>query len=202
MFFCLFTAIELQGRWKVLRDGFMRSIKNQTKKSGSAATSTKLYTYHDQLLFLKDTMTDKGKRDSGGAGTSNEQSEITPDEIPTKKPKRATKETSSETSTDDILIESLTKTVMEKLSSEENDSDKQFLLCLLNDFKAIAADDKLDAKSDIINVIRYYKNKTSHQYEPERNQSSLADYFKGYTTATQYSKNAATDSTQIQNANN
>ncbi|XP_028175793.1 uncharacterized protein LOC114364014 [Ostrinia furnacalis] len=192
-------AIKLQGRWKVLRDGFMRSIKNQTKKSGA---KTKLYKYHKQLLFLKDTMTVKGWRDPGGAGTSNVQSEITPDEIPTKKPKRASKETSLETSSDNsnILIESLTKNVMEKLSSEEKDSDKQFLLCLLNDFKAIPADDKLDAKSDIINVIRYYKNKSSHQNEPQRNQPSPPDYFRRYT-ATQYSRNVANDSTQIQNSN-
>lgn len=175
----------------------MRSVRNQTKKSGSAATTTKLYTYHEQLLFLKDIITDKGKRDSGGAGTSDKQSEIILDEIPTKKPKRGTKETSS----DDILIESLTKNVIEKLNNVENDSDRQFLLCLLNDFKAIPAEDKLDAKSDIINVIRYYKNKTSHQNEPDGNQSSNANNFRGYTTATQYSRNVATDSTQIQDSN-
>lgn len=42
------------GRWRTIRDNYVRSLKKQTKnsRSGSAAKKTKLYVYGEQLSFL------------------------------------------------------------------------------------------------------------------------------------------------------
>jgi len=42
------------GRWRTIRDNYVRSLKKQTNnsRSGSAAKKTKLYVYEEQLSFL------------------------------------------------------------------------------------------------------------------------------------------------------
>jgi hypothetical protein len=45
------------GRWRSIRDNYVRSLKKQTNnsRSGSAAKKTKLYVYGKQLSFLEKT---------------------------------------------------------------------------------------------------------------------------------------------------
>lgn len=56
-----------------------------------------------------------------------------------------------------------------------------FLLSLYSDFTKISDDYKLDAKADIINVIKNYKS-LSNPSQPSTS-SSYAFNFSGYTTA-------------------
>ncbi|CAH0698500.1 unnamed protein product [Spodoptera exigua] len=142
------SAIDGQAKLKISRDIITKTVINQNKKNSTVIT-TKPQTNPVQFLLLKDVTTERWKRDSSSGG-----SQATPNEIPLKKQKLTTCACS------EILTESVTKNVLEKLSKEDNDPDKQFFLGLLNDFKAIHDENKLDAKSDIINVIRYYKNKS------------------------------------------
>lgn len=141
-----FLEIELQGRWKVLRDGFFRSKRN--KRGGSA---TKLYIYHEELLFLDVLNEGTGGRNSYDAPTAK------------RKNNKTQKKNAKAASPEDTLIESLTKNIIEKITEvsskhvrQENDEDRQFLLSLVEDFKNIPDEQKLNAKSDIIDVIKSY----------------------------------------------
>ncbi|KAH9635209.1 hypothetical protein HF086_009549 [Spodoptera exigua] len=166
-------TIDGQAKLKISRDIITKNVINQNKKNSTVIT-TKPQTNPVQFLLLKDVTTERGKRDSSSGG-----SQATPNEIPLKKQKLTTCACS------EIFTESVTKNVLEKLSKEDNDPDKQFFLGLLNDFKAIHNENKLDAKSDIINVIRYYKNKSLNRAineeaqtgDTKANNSHYADCF-------------------------
>ncbi|XP_022818982.1 uncharacterized protein LOC111351319 isoform X4 [Spodoptera litura] len=169
-------AIELQGKWKVLRDGFARNVKNQNKRNATA-TTTKPYTYADKLVFLKEVMTERGKRDSD-PGTSID----TTNDVPTKKQKF------TECVNSKMLIDSVTKQVIDKLS-KDTDPDKQFFLGLLDDFKAIDAENKLDAKHEIINVIRYYKKKRLNKAKTQdKSYDSYAEFCNSVNENLHYKK--------------
>lgn len=118
---------------------------------------TKLYTYHEQLLFLKDLCEGPGRRNSPAAPTAKRKNNS--DKNRTKKQKKNAKAASPE----DTLIKTITKNIVEKINEinskherQENDEDRQFLLSLVNDLKNVPDEQKLNAKSDIINVIKSY----------------------------------------------
>lgn len=166
----LFSALEFQNKWKVLRDGFTRSIKNYKKKCDTGGHKGKLYTYYTQLKFLNnlygsDAMVIVDEK-SGEASTQIEE-----------KKRKKTRRKSSETSLEDNDSVQPIITRSDKPSNNETnkesrytndvefDEDKHFLLSLLSDFKKIPSEHKLDAKGDIINVIRHYR-KTSGTLPP------------------------------------
>lgn len=80
--------------------------------------------------------------------------------------------------TEDELIEKLSKRIDEKPSSKLpiEDEDKMFLLSLAGEFKHIKDQYKLDARSEIINVIKYFKGISQHT------QSSYYGESRGYFT--------------------
>ncbi|XP_050512218.1 uncharacterized protein LOC126888207 [Diabrotica virgifera virgifera] len=78
---------------------------------------------------------------------------------------------------EDIIPEKLSKRFEEKSQNSSNaeEHDKFFLLSLVGDFKKINDQHKLDAKLEILNVIKHYQG-MSHHINP----SSYSD--KGYST--------------------
>jgi len=58
--FC-FAAEKLKSRWKNLRDGFVKCLKKmgEASKSGSSATKIHYCQYFEQLLFLKDSVSNR-----------------------------------------------------------------------------------------------------------------------------------------------
>lgn len=176
----------MQSKWKTLRDGFTRYCRNLKKKSGSAASTTKQYTYYDQLLFLKDVTNDRGQNVSNFDSPSLQCSppvQSTEDNA-RKRPRK------HQSHSDDILIETLTTRLNDQLQKAEKqtsppfDEDKAFLLSLLSDFKKIPEDWKLDAKGEIIQIIKNYRATSMQNYRnismPSTSQSS---YNTGYSTA-------------------
>ncbi|CAB3234969.1 unnamed protein product [Arctia plantaginis] len=142
----------MQTKWRVLRDGFTRSVKNYNEKLESGGKG-KLYLYYEQLHFLHDLYAAKSinQRSSGSS-------------IRHKK-KRHKQNTDDMSDLDDERVAPKRAVIAGTNSSENNDesgieADKQFLLSLLSDFRKIPEDQKLDAKGDIINVIRHYRSPT------------------------------------------
>ncbi|CAG4936439.1 unnamed protein product [Parnassius apollo] len=196
----------LQKKWKVLRDGFRRYV-NKTKKikSGSGAIKLRQYVYYHQLSFLLPLTEEK-------AGTEDSlENESTEDAVTEEKiPQRGRKRTS--TSKEDNLITqlaiNLNKKYNETTFDDKTDDDKLFLMALHGDFKKISDDYKLDAKTDILKVIKKYKvlssdvnlysNQTSlrsqfnyhqpsysqfsHQSSSSYSQPSYDDFSSGYST--------------------
>ena len=158
MFF--FPGVDVQSKWKTLRDGFTRYCRNLKKKSGSAAFTPKQYTFYDQLLFLKDVTEDRGQNVSN----FDSQQTCPPLTVQSTEEDSVQKRTRKrQTDSDGVLIETLTMRLNDKLQKTERqpspppDEDKLFLLSLLSDFKKIPDDWKLDAKGEIIQVIKNYR---------------------------------------------
>ncbi|XP_050344440.1 uncharacterized protein LOC126780071 [Nymphalis io] len=172
-------GIQVQSKWKTLRDGFTRYCRTLKRKSGSAVSKAKQYTFYDQLLFLKDVTEDKGQSTSNFDAPS--QTILPPTTTPTPMPKR---QRIRQSDGDDALIEKLTKKLNYKLDKAERDfspppdEDKLFLLSLVSDFKNITADWKLDAKLEVMQVIKHYKSLSM----PSTSHSSYN--YAGYSTTT------------------
>ncbi|XP_037300418.1 uncharacterized protein LOC119190952 [Manduca sexta] len=163
-------AMSLQKKWKVLRGGFSRYAKKIKPKSGSAATKIRPYPYYEQLLFLKVIEARPEKSDS--LKETCEES----DHKKVSAKKNCTLKRKLNHKTEDDLIEKLSKRIDEKPSSKlpVEDDDKMFLLSLAGEFKNIKDQYKLDAKSEIINVIKYFKGISQHT------QSSYYGESRGY----------------------
>ncbi|CAG5026372.1 unnamed protein product [Parnassius apollo] len=181
------------------------SIKQKKIKSGSGAIKLRQYVYYHQLSFLLPLTEEK-------AGTADSlENESTEDAATEEKiPQRGRKRTS--TSKEDNLITqlaiNLNKKYNETTFDDKTDDDKLFLMALHGDFKKISDDYKLDAKTDILKVIKKFKvlssdvnlysNQTSlrsqfnyhqpsysqfsHQSSSSYSQPSYDDFSSGYNT--------------------
>lgn len=168
--YVIVTAMSLQKKWKVLRDGYNRYTKKIKPKSGSAVTKIRPYPYYDQLSFLKvfearPEKSDSLKETSEGSDHNKESPKKSGSALKRKLNK-----------TEDEIIDKLSKRIDEKPSSNlaVEDDDKLFLLSLAGEFKKIKDQYKLDARSEIINVIKYFKGISQHT------QSSYYGESRGY----------------------
>jgi len=58
--FLVSAGLELQKRWKGLRDGYVKEVKNMKQiKSGSGASARSSYLYYGRLQFLQPTIKKK-----------------------------------------------------------------------------------------------------------------------------------------------
>ncbi|XP_041978378.1 uncharacterized protein LOC121732529 [Aricia agestis] len=170
---------ELQNKWKVLRDCFVRSLRNQNRASAMGSVA-RPYKHHDLLTFLLVTFKHSSRRrkynykavirkheDAQKEQEPEKNSPVDSTKIVKKMKVRnvevplAHQERNVDATED--LVETITNNVVKKINSDNHDEDRQFLLCLLNDIKRIPSEMKLDAKSDIINVIRHYTSRSSKQ---------------------------------------
>lgn len=137
IYYIIFSGIQVQSKWKILRDGFTRYCRTLKKKSGSAASTVKQYsTFYDQLLFLKDVTEDKGR------STSNFDTPSQTNPLPVRpldEERDQKRQRKRQSDGEDALILKLTKKVNDKLEKDERDSsppldeDKSFLLSLVSD---------------------------------------------------------------------
>ncbi|CAG9828128.1 unnamed protein product [Diabrotica balteata] len=168
----------LQKKWKVLRDGFNRYVSKAKKiQSGSGAHKIRQYVHYQQLSFLLALSNDK-------ADTINSlEGEIETDNVLTANSEESTlqrgRKRSSATKEDNLidqLTENLNRKCKENMSTREvDDDDKLFLLALHGDFKKISDDYKLDAKTEILSVLKKYKELSSDK-NSHPNQSMHASH--------------------------
>ncbi|KAL1488948.1 hypothetical protein ABEB36_014732 [Hypothenemus hampei] len=153
------AAVNLQKRWKSIRDSYCRELKKQKKiKSGSAADNNKKYVYFDILSFLSPLQSTKpSELQENELGSFEENAddsiEITDNIRPTKCQTRKRKFT-EEQHLFHVLAENIKK--KSATSPEQDDPDKHFLFSLLKDFKSIPDHLKMDAKLEIMTILRKY----------------------------------------------
>jgi hypothetical protein len=132
--FLLLSGVQLQKRWKNIRDSYFRELRRlKNIRSGAAAPKRNSYIHFQQLHFLK-----------GAAGTSSETHR------PPQNKKRAEDCIGLE------MVNVLRSTLQE---SERHDSDILFLLSLVDDFKKIPDYSKSSAKIEMIKLIQSYQPK-------------------------------------------
>ncbi|XP_047103517.1 uncharacterized protein LOC124722389 [Schistocerca piceifrons] len=139
----------LQQKCNNIRTSFSRELKRRAgAKSGSAALRKSPYVYFEHLQFLKETVVDNRTQDSldetdvaesnyGGCGVHSL--------LPKKKQKN----------NDERLIAVLQQSIElreERERNQESDSDRLFLLSLLEDMKKISEQRKLTIKMEITEV--------------------------------------------------
>ncbi|KAL4703889.1 hypothetical protein ACJJTC_006855 [Scirpophaga incertulas] len=144
------AASQLQRKWKSLRDCFKREhSKQMSVKSGSASSSRKPYIYYQQLSFLKNLA--DTRRDP--SPLPNEVHDATERKRP-KKNKTNNEDIQAET---DILV-SISEQLQSRHSNKhEEDADHNFALSLVPHFKQIPNEFKLDAQTDVLMVLKKYK---------------------------------------------
>jgi hypothetical protein len=144
-------------KWKNIRDCYFREIRRlKNARSGAAAPKKSTYIYFDQLQFLN-VITECGPIASNfERATEPEAAEISETQssqgyIPPQKKKRNDDVISME------MVNALKSSINSREESERHDSDKFFLLSLLDDFKKIPDYSKNSAKIEMLNVVQKYQ---------------------------------------------
>ncbi|KAL4710119.1 hypothetical protein ACJJTC_016521 [Scirpophaga incertulas] len=155
------AAMVLQKKWRHIRDAYARDLKKQREsKSGSEAKTKRKYVYFDRLQFLSELY--EIKPDS--KGKNNQTGDAATASTSKSKTKNSSTNDNDETNT---LLKILAERLQNKRNSSEDvseDGDRYFLLSLLSDFKRIPESRKMDAKYDIIGIIRKYAAPQSYRY--------------------------------------
>ncbi|KAK5642703.1 hypothetical protein RI129_008870 [Pyrocoelia pectoralis] len=152
-------AKALQRKWKTLRDGFNREVKkNKSTKSGSAASAKRQYVFFHQLSFLLPLVEARAETTNSLTDTASQNNEDEKNSEPPKSHPQKLKRKSVQSS-EDKLIETLPQRIAKKINNgnEDSDDDKYFLLSLHNDLKHIPEELKLDAKAEILGVLKKFK---------------------------------------------
>lgn len=145
----------MQKKWKNIRDSFLRELRRiKCTKSGSAAARKSPYIYFKQLLFLKPTV-EQNNTDSNLNDVEDNVDNPILESVSQATPRSKKKKVESNIERED-LVSILKESINSRNERElryENDSDRMFLLSLLNDFKKIPESAKMSAKIEIFNVI-------------------------------------------------
>lgn len=148
-----FSGKSLQSKWKNIRTSYSREVKRRAGiKSGSAASRKSPYVYFEQLHFLRPTVvineTQNSMEETRTAETNTNSGSTQGERSVSKKKK---------TSDDDNLVQVLRESIVmreERERQQESDSDRLFILSLLDDFKCIPRHRKLSTKMELIEVIK------------------------------------------------
>lgn len=168
--------------------------KQRESKSGSAAKRHRPYVYFDRLQFLSQLYETKPD--------SNEKNKQSGDGPTASTSKTTTKSSSAnDTNETNTLLKILAERLQNKKDAREDvseDGDRYFLLSLLNDFKRIPESRKMDAKYDIIGIIRKYAMPQSYTRDYYNLGSELYEqpgYFTNQSPGSQTLTNAQLQST-------
>lgn len=131
--------MNLQKKWRNIRDCFVKAHKAKETKSGSAANKKCSYVFYDSLLFLKDTVSVNSTTSNITTNTEiNNEDEMVESEHAAAHPSNSTwvPKRNKKNKNDDIgreLIGILNKNLETK--NVDDDEDRLFFLYLVKDFK-------------------------------------------------------------------
>lgn len=154
----------MRRKWKNLRDSFVRELKQRNSDDENVFKRKSLYMWFNQLEFLRDLLTPKIKNqlevDMNVVHANVDTDDESDDGIDSTSKKMIGTESYKK---QDVISESkyIQKNNLIETDIKEMDSDKLFLLSLLDDFKRIPEKDKMQAKCEILNII----NKTLQRSE-------------------------------------
>lgn len=175
----------LQRKWKSLRNSYAREqTKRKTLKSGSGSKSWKTYVYYNQLSFLSTFVGNKQTTSNIDNGDEQEFIEAQPtsdsenndhtndsgdeytyeDTITQARSSKRQKTQNSDSESQ--LFMSIQKSLDQRnqITKSMDDPDRLFLLSLIDDFKQIPADKKMQIKLKITQTIsdaNQHKNQTN-----------------------------------------
>ncbi|XP_064081736.1 uncharacterized protein LOC135198162 [Macrobrachium nipponense] len=152
------ATTDLQRKWKSLRDSYRRELTlSKKEKSGSGAGSgRKEYLYFKQLSFLQEICATKPHAAESVEDTTVQGDERENPGEPAPSTSNVKRKKSTVHSDEKIILEALARK-----ATAPHDHDKDFLLGLVPDFKSIPESVKFDAKLEIMNVIKRYKQHPS-----------------------------------------
>lgn len=151
-------SVNLQKKWRNIRDCFVKAHKAKEAKSGHAAKKKCSYIFYDNLLFLKDTVSfDSTTLNITSNVESNNADEVLEGQYIATRPSNSSKEPhhTEKNKNDDIgreLIGILNKKIESNILGE--DEDRLFFMSLVKDFKKIPEHLRLQTKLDVLKVIR------------------------------------------------
>ncbi|XP_061717171.1 uncharacterized protein LOC133525001 isoform X2 [Cydia pomonella] len=148
-------ALKLQKKWKSIRDAYTRD-RNKKSKSGSGATTSRDYVYSHCLSFLN--------RLSNTRPLNNSQKE---NQNPRPNSRKETVEVNSDEDNSENLIKILTARMENK--KEKNNPDYNFFISLLDDFNTISSEYKMDAKMEIMSIIKKYMQMSKYSNQNSNN---------------------------------
>lgn len=175
------TVVKLQKRWKGIRDTYVKD-RNKKSKSGSGASASKEYLYSPLLSFLNTTTQTRPSKTPPPVISDDENDQNTiniGDDDTTNFTKRKKKSNEAE----DKMITKLMQRMDERMNrdrrSGESAPEYNFALSLIEDLKSIHPDYKMDAKLEIMGVIKKYKHMSN----------SYPSNYQGYFTSPEPSRN-------------
>lgn len=154
----MFSVIDLQKKWKSIKDAYKRDKgKNNNCSSGSGAKPRRPYIYSNLLTFLDPLYEIRSPSQNDDAALGHDK------DCDFQKPHspKKSKKTPKHEDPQDKLYEALTANLKESKANNtilSENPDILFLVSLAKDFSAIKEEFKLEAKADMINLIRKYKN--------------------------------------------
>lgn len=174
----------MKKKWRHIRDCFTRYL-NQGKSGSAAPEKKKKYVYADALTFLMSTMEKRPTSGNISEYVENDVEEETPAEVEardevhqeTEQPPRARK-TPRNNGMKCSAFQSELLSQLSRSTKAEEDPDRLYILSLLNDYKKLNEDQKLDFKLmnlQFFRSIRQHKlmEITPHTVQPQQSWSQL-----------------------------
>jgi hypothetical protein len=163
--FHLILGKEIQDKWRSLRFFFSRELRDQRNvTSGQAACKRRKYIYFDRLLFLLPHTKPRSTASNLAEGEGEEKNEAVDDrgEV-TAEPGDGiiTRQRSAMKATGKPKQISFENQILEMLSAKQQagtDEDVTFANSLLPFLKRVSEDKKIDARIEILQVLRRFTN--------------------------------------------
>lgn len=191
----LFSAVELQKKWKSLKYSYNRErAKEKTCLSGSGAKPRKQYVYY-KLLSLLQPLTEI-RPPSRSTDTEEYDTDSCLESLVIPKSKKIKRNDGI-----DDIQNKLYEVITEKLSKVTptiQHPDQHFLLSLIPHFNSIKDEYKLDAKAEMINLLRKYNSMA----QASAYTSNVYGYQFGYQSYNTTSSGTSTESSASQLINN
>lgn len=172
------TVVKLQKRWKGIRDAYVKD-RNKKSKSGSGSSTSKEYLYSPLLSFLNTTTRTRPSETPPPAISDDENTLNIGDDDTTNVTKRKKKSNEAEDKMITKLMQRMDDRMNRDRRSGESEPEYNFALSLVEDLKSIHPDYKMDAKMEIMAVLKKYKNMTN-TYPPN---------YRGYFTSLEPPRN-------------
>ncbi|XP_022831385.1 uncharacterized protein LOC111359920 [Spodoptera litura] len=154
-------GVNMQRKWRNIRDSFVKAHKAKQSKNGSRANRKSAYVFYDNLLFLKDTETLNNttghvttENEDSNTAVQNEETLLSTTARPPS-PKRSKKN-----NRDDNISREFVGASSRNLERNiiDDEGDRLFFLSLLKEFKKIPEHMQMQSKIDILKVLKDAQN--------------------------------------------
>ncbi|KAG8317827.1 uncharacterized protein LOC124359501 [Homalodisca vitripennis] len=168
----------IQRRWKSLRDCYTRECHRMMKRGESGTSNQRTYMYYRHLSFLSGVIRSKGvssdtedgscgpstveagllgEDEDGDSGPESPVTSATPVLTDSRKRKRPDRQFEED---EDTPVHCVIKPRKRKQENEAEDSDRIFLMSLLDPIKDVPERSRFTLRMEIMKVIDNFRNKT------------------------------------------